>query len=513
MCNSTGTACGVPGSTTHPRGRVGSRTAQYTVVWSTLLYDVANRYDLTWDQAEIYIRGEENAARPPCCPPPFEVANNWMTEYPMAHLIPLGKGQRSDAEANRLVEWLLENGIEVGQSKADFTYGGHEFERGTYVVEMTQAHRGLANTALGIGDDVSASITQLYAPPGAWSHGYLWGADIVTIPRNADFLLPQQREITKPAKLSGGVDRGTADRYVLEIDSATAVRALNEVVGSGVAAQIALTEFPGAGGTLAAGSAVFAADPATEATLDTLGKERGLHFQPALASSLPALDAVDHTPRIAVLTPAVNQDVWSLRNLGFTADPISTATINTALTDPLEDYDVVFNTGNWPSAANALARTRLTAFFARGGGYLGAGANGGNFLTTDAQLVGLTAVSRTGKGRSGILYWANTGGAASPVVGAYPAIDTLIADPPTWFTTVPTTLTVDGRLPATGILAAGLWLMDPQSASAPGSAVIAHGTNAAGTARVTLFANNPLYRADPEREWPSLGAAAYWVDQ
>ena len=83
-----------------------------------------------------------------------------------------------------------------------------------------------------------------------------------------------------------------------------------------------------------------------------------------------------------MLTAAVNQDVWSLRNLGFTADPFSTATLNTALTDPLEGYDVVFNTANWPSAANPLARTRLTAFFARGGGYLGAGANGGNFLTT-----------------------------------------------------------------------------------------------------------------------------------
>ena len=245
-----------------------------------------------------------------------------------------------------------------------------------------------------------------------------------------------------------------------------------------------------------------------------LGKERGLHFQPALAASLPALDPVDHTPRIAVLTAAINQDVWSLRNLGFTADPISTATLNTAVTDPLEGYDVVFNTGNWPSAANPLARTRLTAFFARGGGYLGAGANGGNFLTTGAELVGLTALTRGGNGRSGILFWQNSLGAASPVVGAYPATDTLIADPPTWFSTLPTTLAADARLPATGtILAAGLWLMDPLSATAPGAAVIAHGTNAAGTARVTLFANNPLYRADPEREWPSLGAAAYWVDQ
>jgi hypothetical protein len=24
---------------------------------------------------------------------------------------------------------------------------------------------------------------------------------------------------------------------------------------------------------------------------------------------------------------------------------------------------------------------------------------------------------------------------------------------------------------------------------------------------------NPLYRADPEREWPMLASAAYWVDK
>ena len=43
--------------------------------------------------------------------------------------------------------------------------------------------------------------------------------------------------------------------------------------------------------------------------------------------------------------------------------------------------------------------------------------------------------------------------------------------------------------------------------------VIAHETNTAGTARMTLFVMNPLYRADPEREWLAVGAAAYWADQ
>jgi hypothetical protein len=74
-------------------------------------------------------------------------------------------------------------------------------------------------------------------------------------------------------------------------------------------------------------------------------------------------------------------------------------------------------------------------------------------------------------------------------------------------------LSVDARLPTSGFFAAGLWLLDPQSASAPGSALIAHGPNAAGTARITVFANNPLYRADPEREWPAVSQAAYWGDQ
>jgi hypothetical protein len=516
MCNSTGTGCGLPGSTTHPRGRIGARTAQYVVTWSTLLYDVANRMELMQDQLEIYRRGVTGAARPECCPPPFDVANNWMYEYPKAYVIPLGKGQRSDPEANRLVEWLLFNGIQVQELKQNYTFGSQTFQKGSYVVWMNQAHRGLAETALSIGVDVSEEISRLYAPPGAWSHGYLWGADVVTIPREAAFA-PLTSGVNKPNHLLvGGVEPGTADRYALRLDSPTAVRGLNRLVGNGVAAQFALDSFSGAGGaTLPAGSAIFRANTATKTRLDRVGKDMGLRFHRVAASSLPSLDAIDRIPRIAVLTGAVNQDVWSLRNLGFTADPISTTTLNTAADNPLVNYDVIFNTGAYPSATNITARARLQAFFADGGGYIGAGANGGNFLTSGGQVSGFTAATRSGNGRSGIILWNNTGGASSPIVGTYPSTDTAIVDPPTWFTSVPTSMTVDGRLLASGFFLAGLWQIegDSLSATAPGAAVIAHGTNTAGTAKMTLFAMNPLYRADPEREWPAVGAAAYWADQ
>jgi len=269
-----------------------------------------------------------------------------------------------------------------------------------------------------------------------------------------------------------------------------------------LAASLALGPFTSNGQTFAAGTVVFPADAATTAALDAAGQANGVFFRPVTAASLPALDPIDRVPRVAVLTGALNQDIWVLRNLGFTADPIATnapsALNNPAAPDPLASYDVVFNTAGWP--ARATARARLTAFFANHGGYLGAGTGGAGFLTSASQVAGLTAASRGGNGRSGIVYWDNLGGANSPIVGVYPTTDTAIMDPPTWFTSTGP-LSVDGRFPAAGFFAAGLWLLDAQSATAPGSA------------RLAVYAMNPLYRADPEREWPSVSTAAYWADQ
>jgi hypothetical protein len=491
MCNAA--SCG---------GRAAARLIQNTVQQSTVEFVVGHYQAMLDDELENYIRGDVDAPRPECCPDPFKAEfHNWMLDYPKAYVIPVGAGQRSDAEANRLIEWALFNDIEVDRIDRDYRYNGQTFEEGSYVIWMAQPRRGLADTALSIGVDISPRIQRLYAPPAAWSHGYLWGADTVTIPDGARFS-PRTDEIRRPNRLHGGVESGSAKAYTLDLDSPTAVRTLNAVLADGVKA------------SLAPGIAVFGTDKATKRALEDAGRETGLTFARVKSGLPPVGDPIERAPRIAVLTGAINQDVWSLRQLGFTADPVSTATINTAPTDPLANYDVVFNTGGYPAnnAANATGRARLAAFFAGGGGYIGAGANGASFLTNGAQVTGLTTGNAGGNGRSGIVYWDNTGGAASIVTGAYPARDTAIVDPPTWLTAVPATMSVDARLPAAGFFAAGLW---PNSAAttAGGAAIIAHGTNTADTARLVVFANNPLYRADPEREWPMLGSAIYWADK
>ena len=341
-------------------GRAAALEISEIATWSTLEYDVANREDLLHDELEIYKRGVEDAARPECCPPPFDVDNNWMEEYPDAYVIPLGDGQRSDPEANRLVDWLLFNGIEVEALKKAAEFDGESFERGSYVVPMDQARRGLADTALSIGVDVSDRISRLYAPPGAWSHGYLWGADVVTVPEGSSFD-PHAKQISRPSELDGGIDAGAADAYALEVDSATAVRTLNQLVGGGASAEFALESFTSADGAdLAAGSVIF---PAGEASaLDEAGQENGLRFH--RLDELPEVDQVEGVPRIAVLAGGINQNIWSLRELGFPADPISTSATgalnNPAGPNPLDGYDVVFNTAGWPGSdqRNGTGSTR-----------------------------------------------------------------------------------------------------------------------------------------------------------
>jgi hypothetical protein len=528
MCNSfsaatgdpTRTPCGSLLSDNARIGRLGARRAQYLTGWSTLLFDTANREDLLNDELKIYRRGVTDAARPTMAdlPPGFDNPENyWMHEYPKAYVIPVGEGQRSDPEARRLARWLLANGIRVERLQKDYNYGTTRFERGSYVVWMDQAFRGLADTSLGAGVDVSdrPDIVQdpidiLYAPPGAWSHGYLWGADTLSIPDAANFK-PKTQPTRRVRNVPGGVAAArNASAFALAIDSATAVRTLNALLADGVTAELATQPFTNAlGEQMPAGTVLFQAGARN--ALENAGKESGVWF---IGVSGPPTGEPLTAPRIAVLTGAVTQEVWSLRNLGFTADPVSTATINTAPTDPLLNYDVIFNTATYPAntPANATVRARLANFFASGGGYVGALTNGASFLTAGGQVTDLTAANRGGAGRSGIINWDNSASGTGVITGAYRVRDTAIVDPPTWFTSVPGTMTVDGSLPLTGFFLSGLWPFDAMSASAPGSPMIAHGTNTAGTARITSFAMNPLYRADPEREWPMLASSVYWVD-
>jgi hypothetical protein len=541
------TDCGIGGAAPPLFGDNGALRTQELSVWSTLAFVVENRREMLFDQYEIYRRGVDDAARPGLTIPPGVIGtaadHDYMTDYPRAHVIPIEDGQRSDAEAKRLVDFLLANDIEVERLKRDYRFGGREFEKGSYVVYLDQALRALGNTMLDVGDDISDRVTQLYAPPGAWSNGFLWGADVVTIARGRRFS-PSTSSVKRTDRVDGGVKNGRADWYALEVDSRTAVSTVNELLADGVRARLATESFETREGEMPAGSVLF--DEDDERELRSAGRSAGLWFEPG-RGFMPRREPIERVPRIACLCSALER--WALEaRLGFTADQLDNEEVGTAASDPLVNYDVIYNTSEpWPVDDDPeeprpwapTAQARYTAFFARGGGYVGARIDGAEFLSPEAgaaQVAGLQAewqgrASSLGKatervepliesfGRvgsnaqfdvSGIIFWDNEQRERSPIVGAYPARDTALVEDPVWFTDVPADITVDGRLPESDYLASGHWPNpDP---SAGGSPIIVHGPNEAGTARITLFGIDPLFRAHPERSFPAVAGGFYWGD-
>ena len=115
------------------------------------------------------------------------------------------------------------------------------------------------------------------------------------------------------------------------------MRTLNALMDEGLTAELALAPFASAGGaTLPTGSAIFAADSATKVRLASIGRANDVWFH-RVGTSAPPTEPIDRKPRILVLTGALNQDVWSLQNLGFTPDFMSTAQLNAAPQDPLAE--------------------------------------------------------------------------------------------------------------------------------------------------------------------------------
>lgn len=523
-------------------GRFGSKRMQYVAFYSSARFWTEHRNALLDDQVEMFRRAVTDAERVSCCDDPlvadrgFTAAeHDWTVEYPKAYVIPFDGApagrepardtQRSDAEANRLTRWLLDNGIRVTRTKKDVTWGDTTFPERSYVVWMDQPLRGLALTTLGAGQDISDRIARLYAPPGAWSPGHIWGADVVEIPRGDATFDPRTTPVSSPNRLTGGVRRGgPADWYAVTVRGPSEVRAVLDVLRADVDGEVAEEGFSSASaGAMPAGSLIFPSGSKAVGALRAAGKEAGFYFERGRGAK-PATSALSGVPRIAVLVdserPAMNDTLWSLQRMfGDDAEFVSVAagdgSLQNAPDDPLREFDVVYNAGqDYPSAENDTARARLQAFFARGGGYIGTSQSANNFAflnNAEPALIdgALTQASQPAGG--GIARWANVG-PGGPLTGGYPSRDFLyLPTNVTYFASVPTAATVDGRYldDTTDMFVAGLW-RDRQEEAA-GAPVIAHGQTTVGS-RYVAFATNPFSRGDAEREWTLMGQAAFWSD-
>jgi hypothetical protein len=439
---------------------------------------VQARHDrLIADQIEVFRRGaagEPAKVVPLGIVPGFGPEDVYTTTFPRAYVIPAGSGQRSATAAARLVDHLVANDVRVERARSAFRSGGRTYPAGSYVVDMRQPKRGLANVMLEPGADISPRVGAMYDISG-WSHALLWGATVEPVGS-----LRARTEPVRAAAPTGSVPR-IPGPLALEVGDAKEVRALNDLLSQGIAV------------TWDDGTAIVPASARRAA--GTVADRYGVAFTPAgTATGVPL-------SRVRIAAAASADELFTLRELGFPVTPVSTAVLNAGYDWSATDVLYV-SSGLNHAALNAAARTALDAFLATGGvitrGRTGAAFNAAAGLLTATTVAGNpdgNGVVRTVSADSGL-----------------PGHSFVYS--PLWFTGLGPEVTVEQSYAADGPLVAGHWRPREDGSGggqeqARGQAAVVSGRDERGAA-VVLFGTEPMFRNHPKGLFAQVAGALYW---
>lgn len=147
-----------------PENNEESTKALYYSAAAATSYVMNNQKKLFLNQLRVYERGVDNIdnravdkylvnAKNEEIGRPRQGNVNFFPEY---YVLPVDKSvQKNALEVYRMVEYFLRNGVQVEHSTETVTVDGTAYPAGSYVVNMHQAMRGMANLVLYDGVDVS----------------------------------------------------------------------------------------------------------------------------------------------------------------------------------------------------------------------------------------------------------------------------------------------------------------------------------------------------------------------
>jgi hypothetical protein len=421
---------------------------------------------------------------------------------PRAYVIPVGDDQRSTADARTLVDQLLFHDIEVGRLTADTVVGDTTYPAGSYVVDLHQAKRGLANSLLDLGDDISQKLPTMY-DISAWSYSYLWGATVDKVGLTTDAPLGAVEPVTAatpPAATPG------SGYLTLESAGVDDMKALNALLEDEV--EVSLLE----DGTLVVGPQDRAAVAAVSAAYD-------VDVDAATDEEVAALDA-ETTKGLTDLTMAyvgTQDDRISLLDLGFddlvnvTAAGVNTAATNGTPTG-LENADLLWVGGGFNLAAGTPGRAAVQKFVDAGHSIVGRSGQAFTVASTYGLLTG-TAVNGNSSGNGIVDVDTPEGSVLAPY-----AADTSFVYPATWFTGLGDSVRVEQRFGADPMLA-GHWrrgtdnagqtlLNGPEDAAGQASAVSAVGPTGA---KAFVFGTSVFFRTHFKAGATQAARAIFWA--
>ncbi|MEV2214784.1 M14 family zinc carboxypeptidase [Streptomyces sp. NPDC050997] len=453
---------------------------------ATLDFVQKKRASLVADQIEVFRRGAAGAAQVPVSEetvpgvPGIGPEDVYTTNFPRAYVIPAGgASQRSATAAARLVDHLVANDVRVTRATRDLRLGGRSYAKGSYVVDMRQPKRGLANVLLADGRDISDKVSVMYDISG-WSLGRLWGATVrpVTSGSLAGAPLRAVHEAAGVGHVAQVAPRGALR---LRLDDPREVAALNALLRQGVSVRQAVD-----------GSAIVPASARSRAV--AAARTYGVVFD---ATKLTGTAELRRLRVAAAVTPG---ELFALREMNFEVTPVSTAVLNAGF--DWSAADVLFvSAGLDRGDLNAGARAALDAFLGAGHGLVGRGATGAA-LNAAAGLLAVKPVEGNGDA-NGVVRVVNSG----PVTAGAPEHGFVYA--PVWFTDLGPGVRVEQSYASGDPLVSGHWraLEDGSGgrADAAGRASVVSGPGA------VLFGTEPLFRDHPKGEFAQVARALFTV--
>jgi hypothetical protein len=268
---------------------------QKIAAWATVDLAARNRETVLWN---MYLKGTRQTERG---------ANGDVRAYAIA------AAQHDPITARKLVNMLLNSGIEVQQAKAQFVADGRVYGPRSFVVSMAQPKQGLVRWMLGrtfypdnsyTRDREGNPIRPYDMSTDTFAEFMGVRADPVGEPIAADLV-----RLTAHVALSGTVASGARNGYVLNTRLNDAFRAVNLLLQQGATVRRVRGSDPRqAGGGAGSGrgrspngpaAGDFIVTGASEATLTGVARQTGVDFE-ALTGALPSNAYDTRTPRVAM---------------------------------------------------------------------------------------------------------------------------------------------------------------------------------------------------------------------
>lgn len=444
---------------------------------ATLNFAQTHRTSLIADQIEVFRRGVTGAPQVPVSAetvpgvPGIGPEDVYTTEFPRAYVIPAGATQRSATAAARLVDHLLANDVRVSRATGGFRLAGRSYAKGSYVVDLRQAKRGMANVMLADGTDISDKVSVMYDISG-WSLGRLWGATVTPV-RSGSLSAVPLRTVAAATDVGYVAPRGDLR---LRLDDPQEIAALNSLLKQGVSVRQA-----------ADGSAIVPGSARAKAVV--LAREYDVAFD---ATKVTGGTPLRLTRVAAAVTPG---ELFALREMNFDVVPVSTAILNAGF--DWSGADVLFaSSGLNHAGLNTAARAALGAFL-NAHGLVGRGATG-VALNAATGLLAVQPVAGDGDA-NGVVRVVNSGALTTG------APDHSFVYAPLWFTDLGPGVRVEQSYGTGNPLVSGHWRPLADGTAGP--------TAAAGQASVVsgphavLFGTEPLFRDHPKGEFPQVARA------